>query len=336
VNFTNISTVGLSGAEIPAFDPTQNLMFVTAGELVEIVDVNDPASPVPLAPLDVIANVTELGDGSPFTAKGANSVAYRDGVVAVAVEADPDTDPGAVALFSADDLADAIFTPLNVVQVNAKPDMLTFTPEGLLLVANEGESDGEDNDPSGPNNPEGSISVIDVRGGASTATVATADFTSFNSQADDLAAEGVRLFPQVFDGEITVEVDGEDVRLTLDDLVITSEGIEGWLVDTQEGVTVALDTHLTPELLREGLAREIVNRIQNLRKQAGFEVTDRIHVVYSATPDLGQAVADFGSWIRNETLAVELEEAVHPDGELVKAFDVDDERVTIALRRVVA
>ncbi|MDX1741393.1 MAG: class I tRNA ligase family protein, partial [Rhodothermales bacterium] len=83
-------------------------------------------------------------------------------------------------------------------------------------------------------------------------------------------------------GETTLAVEGEEVRLTVDDIVVTSEGIEGWLVDTQDGVTVALDTHVTPELQKEGLARELVNRIQNLRKEAGFDVTDRIEVAFEA------------------------------------------------------
>ncbi|NNE34821.1 MAG: isoleucine--tRNA ligase [Rhodothermales bacterium] len=136
------------------------------------------------------------------------------------------------------------------------------------------------------------------------------------------------------DGEIVLTIDGAAVPLTSDDIVVTSEGIEGWLVDTEDGVTVALDTKLSPELAREGLAREMVNRIQNLRKQAGFEVTDRIVVTYQATPNMEQAVAAHADWIRNETLALELQEAVRPDGDLVTKFDVYDDDITIGVRRV--
>ncbi|NNE48106.1 MAG: isoleucine--tRNA ligase, partial [Rhodothermales bacterium] len=135
-------------------------------------------------------------------------------------------------------------------------------------------------------------------------------------------------------GETVISVDGESVRLTSEDVVITSEGIEGWLVDTEDGVTVALDTKLNPELEKEGLARELVNRIQNLRKQADFQVTDRIVVSYDATPVMAEAVSAHVDWIRNETLALELQKAVHPDGDLVMDFDVYDEHITIGVRRI--
>ncbi len=137
------------------------------------------------------------------------------------------------------------------------------------------------------------------------------------------------------EGGTDLQVDGEAVRLEPDDVVITSEGIEGWLVGTEEGVTVALDTNLTDELIKEGLARESVNRIQNLRKQAGFEVTDRIRVAYSASDLVRAAIAAHAEWIRNETLALELEEASHPEGDMVQVYEIDGEPVTIAVRRLV-
>ncbi|GIV59081.1 MAG: isoleucine--tRNA ligase [Rhodothermaceae bacterium] len=136
------------------------------------------------------------------------------------------------------------------------------------------------------------------------------------------------------DGRLTLHVDGQEVALGPGDLEVVSEGIEGWLVGQEGGVTVALDTTITDELRAEGLARETVNRIQNLRKQANFEVTDRIAVRFRATPRLREAVRRHAEWIRNETLALELEEATHPEGDLVERFEIDAEEVTVGVRRI--
>jgi isoleucyl-tRNA synthetase len=135
------------------------------------------------------------------------------------------------------------------------------------------------------------------------------------------------------EGTIELQVNGHAVALGPDDLEIASEGIEGWLVDQEDSVTVALDVTVTDELRTEGFAREIVNRVQNMRKSANFEVTDRIFIQYRATGGLVGALEEFGTWIRNETLALELEEADQPAGEFVESFDVGDERIKVAVRR---
>jgi isoleucyl-tRNA synthetase len=78
----------------------------------------------------------------------------------------------------------------------------------------------------------------------------------------------------------------------------------GWLVASEGALTIALDVELTDDLRREGVARELVNRIQNLRKTAGFEVTDRIDtVVYADAPEIAPALAAFGEWIGSQTLS---------------------------------
>jgi isoleucyl-tRNA synthetase len=134
-------------------------------------------------------------------------------------------------------------------------------------------------------------------------------------------------------GTTELQVNGNTVKLGPEDLEISSEGIEGWLVDQEDSVTVALDVTVTDELRSEGFAREIVNRVQNMRKAANFEVTDRISIQYQATGGLVSALKEFGPWIRNETLALELEEADQPAGEFVESFDVGDERIEVAVRR---
>jgi isoleucyl-tRNA synthetase len=138
-------------------------------------------------------------------------------------------------------------------------------------------------------------------------------------------------------GELTLSVDGEEVALGPDDLVVQSEGIEGWLVEQEGDVTVALDTEITPELRAEGLAREVVKRIQNLRKAAGFEVTDRIEVTYHGSLQIADALAEHADWVRNETLALELQpfDRARPlPREAVETFDIDEEQITIGVRRV--
>jgi isoleucyl-tRNA synthetase len=135
-------------------------------------------------------------------------------------------------------------------------------------------------------------------------------------------------------GHIELEVDGETVRLGPDDLEISSAGIEGWLVEQHRDVTVALDTQITDDLRTEGLARESVKRIQNLRKDAEFDVTDRIVVTYDGSAPIRSAVNAYAEWIRNETLALELQPSNQPTGEATQTFEIGDEHLTVGIQRV--
>jgi len=100
-----------------------------------------------------------------------------------------------------------------------------------------------------------------------------------------------------------LDVDGVDVELTLEDALISTLDIPGWAVTSQDDLTVALDMTITDELMQEGLAREIVNRVQNLRKTGGFEVTDRIELLIEKNEKTDAAVKQFGDYICNETLS---------------------------------
>jgi isoleucyl-tRNA synthetase len=104
-------------------------------------------------------------------------------------------------------------------------------------------------------------------------------------------------------GGTHLNVDGVDVELTLEDALISTQDIPGWAVTSQDDLTVALDMTITDELMQEGLAREIVNRVQNLRKTGGFEVTDRIELLIEKNDKINDAVAKYGDYICNETLA---------------------------------
>ncbi|MFZ9375308.1 MAG: choice-of-anchor I family protein [Burkholderiaceae bacterium] len=195
---------GAAGAaEITAYDASTARLFVVNGAngTVDVLDLADPTKPVKVGTITV--------GGS------ANSVAAHDGLVAIAVEATPKTNPGSVLLVQASDLR-----VLQTITVGSQPDMLTFTPDGkYIVVANEGEpnsyglADSVD--------PEGSISVITVvRGGQS--TVATADFKAFIGQEAALREQGIRIFgpganaAQDFEPEyVTISADSRTAYVTL-------------------------------------------------------------------------------------------------------------------------
>ena len=129
-------------------------------------------------------------------------------------------------------------------------------------------------------------------------------------------------------------LDGETVIFEAEDIEIVSEGVDGWFVGQDDGITVALDITLNEELVTEGLARESVNRIQNMRKAASFSVTDRITIQYEASAALAQAFLKQSEWIRNETLAASLQETAEPTGELIETFSIGKETLKIGVRRV--
>ncbi len=108
------------------------------------------------------------------------------------------------------------------------------------------------------------------------------------------------------EGSISILVNQKNVNLSLEDVIISSQDIEGWLVASQNGLTVALDIMLTPELKNEGIARELINRIQNLRKDSGFEVTDRIEITLQEDEKLINAVKNNETYIKRETLTENL------------------------------
>ena len=107
-------------------------------------------------------------------------------------------------------------------------------------------------------------------------------------------------------GGIELLVDGNKINLELSDVEISSQDIEGWLVASSGPLTVALDATINPVLKAEGIARELVNRIQNLRKDSGFEVTDKIVIKFLKDPFIDSALLDNLEYIKTETLATEI------------------------------
>lgn len=109
-------------------------------------------------------------------------------------------------------------------------------------------------------------------------------------------------------GQLAINLEGEAIELGLDDVEITSEDIPGWLVASEDGLTVALDITITDALKKEGISRDVVNRLQNLRKERGMEVQDKIMVNYFTTDDLMRAsIEAFKKNIQKETQALSLE-----------------------------
>ncbi len=144
-------------------------------------------------------------------------------------------------------------------------------------------------------------------------------------------AEEIRALEK--EGSIVVPVNGIGITVTRDDVEILHENVKGWVAESANGVTVALDIGLTEELINEGFAREFVNRVQNLRKDSGFEVTDRIRIDYQAGGRLETALKDRASYIKNETLAVDFIPRESLQGEQV---DINGEPCTIAVERISA
>ncbi|MEQ9547645.1 MAG: choice-of-anchor I family protein [Marinobacter sp.] len=165
-----------SAAEIVAHDAANQRLFVVNANnsTVDVLDINDPEM------LTLLDTIDATAEGA-----SANSVAVYGNLVAVAIEANVKQDNGKVVFYNTTDL-----NKVGEATVGALPDMVTFTRDGKkVLVANEGEpSDDYTND------PEGSVSIIDVSNGVASATVTTAEFTAFNAQQADLVASGLRVF----------------------------------------------------------------------------------------------------------------------------------------------
>ncbi len=132
-------------------------------------------------------------------------------------------------------------------------------------------------------------------------------------------------------GTYTLKVEGQDAVLELTDVEIVSEDIPGWLVANEGRLAVALDITITEELRKEGLARELVNRIQNLRKSNGFDITDKVNITILSNDDMDEAINDHRSYIANQVLAesVELTDVISDATEL----DFEDFKLSVKVEK---
>ena len=130
-------------------------------------------------------------------------------------------------------------------------------------------------------------------------------------------------------GTIGINVEGQDLTVELADVEIISEDIPGWLVANEGSLTVALEVELTDELRQEGMAREIINRIQNIRKDSGLEITDRISIVISPNAEAEAAVNAFGDYIKTQVLADSIDIAANDGIEV----EFDDFKLNITITK---
>ena len=134
-------------------------------------------------------------------------------------------------------------------------------------------------------------------------------------------------------GQLELAIDGQLVNLGGDDVLVQTEPLGGLAVAGEKGVTVAVDPHLTPELVQEGYARDLVRAINNMRKEAGLDVSDRIELGYEAAGDVAAAMANFAGFISGETLAASLGAGSVLDSEFQQTVVIGDQPVTLTLRK---
>lgn len=130
---------------------------------------------------------------------------------------------------------------------------------------------------------------------------------------------------------LTLKLNDFDAEINFEDIEILSEDIKGWSVASEQGITVALDTELTQELINEGISREFVNRIQNLRKDLGFEVTDRITILYYASEKINEALEAEKVYICNETLSLSINFKVNIED--ANEVEILDEKLLIKIEK---
>ncbi|MDD3727732.1 MAG: isoleucine--tRNA ligase [Dysgonamonadaceae bacterium] len=133
------------------------------------------------------------------------------------------------------------------------------------------------------------------------------------------------------EGKFNLLVNGEQITIELSDTEIVSEDIPGWLVANQDKLTVALDINITDDLSKEGIARELINRIQNLRKANDFEITDRIRVTVSSNKKLDTAITDFSDYIKSQVLADTLTITQESQN---NEIDINDEITTVNIEKI--
>src|SRR3989339_890565 len=134
--------------------------------------------------------------------------------------------------------------------------------------------------------------------------------------------------------KVFLNVDGGEISVTKEDVEIISSEITGWVVEKEEDIITAVDTELDDDLIAEGLAREFVNRVQNMRKDAGFEVTDRIEIKFSGNLKIVDAVKQFQSYISSETLSENLSETNNFNGGFKQDWKIGELKCSIQIEKV--
>jgi isoleucyl-tRNA synthetase len=132
---------------------------------------------------------------------------------------------------------------------------------------------------------------------------------------------------------LSIQVEEEEIELAPDQILVQEQPQEGLTVASEKGVTVALDIVLTPDLVAEGLARDVIRRVQNLRKEAGFNLDDRIVTLYQAEGKLAEAIEACRDLIAAETLSVDLRAGPPGEGATVSKERIGDHALTLGIRK---
>ena len=155
-----------------------------------------------------------------------------------------------------------------------------------------------------------------------------------NPVANAIKELGQKEIAELGKGEnIKLNIDGEEIFIGKEDVEIVSSQITGWIVESDEGVTVALDTELNDQLIAEGLVREFVNRIQNMRKDAGFEVTDKIKIKFNGSGKIISAVNSSKEYISNETLAENIVSVESFNGSVKQDWNIGEYKCSIQIEK---
>ena len=133
-------------------------------------------------------------------------------------------------------------------------------------------------------------------------------------------------------GTFTLNVEGQEAVIERADVEIISEDIPGWLVANEGRLTVALDITVTEELRKEGLARELVNRVQNIRKSSGFDITDKVNITILSNEAMDAAVAEYKEYISNQVLAASIEIADEAVSDAVE-LDFEDFKLLVKVEK---
>jgi len=151
-----------------------------------------------------------------------------------------------------------------------------------------------------------------------------AAITRLDGNQIKILEEGKSIFLNIADSKI---------EISLNDVEIISSEIKGWVVESEAGVTVAIDAELNDELISEGLAREFINRIQNMRKDAGFEVIDKIKIFYKASDKISHAVSIHKDYIASETLAIQILQSEITDGGFNQEWKMNEQDCLIKIEK---
>jgi isoleucyl-tRNA synthetase len=149
-----------------------------------------------------------------------------------------------------------------------------------------------------------------------------------------LALDVDKTAPELLAGQsVKVSITSGEYEILPEEIEVRVTAKSGYSVAADGAYLAALVTDLTPELVKEGLAREFVRRVQDLRKSADLDIADRIHLYYTATPGLLEAVSAFADYVKGETLAVDLLPGTNPEGLPSVEDEFDKEKVTVTIQK---